>query len=152
MRAPYGGGTVEMCWELLGCTHPFLAWHQGPGLPPLSPVSPNHWLQAWLAQGSEGHLAWAGELRLVLQWLLDTRATIMGNGSGSSAWCEKTLPQEPPHSEQLGVVSLLHTLSFLCLELILGIKKHLSWGWSPVGRTRRQSLLKERVGLPGYKS
>lgn len=68
----------------------------GPGLPPLSPVAPNHWLQAWLV--SEGHRAWTGQLRLVLQWLLDTEATIMGDERESSARHEETLPKSHPRA------------------------------------------------------
>lgn len=38
-------------------------------------------------------MTWIGQLRLVLQWLLDTEATTMGDESESSAWREETLPK-----------------------------------------------------------
>lgn len=45
---------------------------------------------------SEGHMAWIGQIRLVLQWLLGTKATTMGDQSKSSAWCEETPPKSHP--------------------------------------------------------
>lgn len=58
------------CRDALGAVgmySPVPGLAQGPGLPKLSRVPPEHWLQAWLAQESEGHMAGAGQLRLVLR-------------------------------------------------------------------------------------
>lgn len=139
-RAPCA---VGMRWELLGCTHPFLAWHRGQGcqnclLCPLSTGYKHGLLRnqrgTWHGQDSSG-LFYSG--------------SIMGHhelarGHHQVPSVRKPFPRATPQQAAGCFTAPPPLLSLLGAD-IGHKKKYLGWGWSSEGRTWRQGVSKGSV-------